>query len=244
MPAPTAAELLDLWERGRAAAAPERALLLLAAADPALEAPARLPLGQRDARLLRLRAAVFGERLECTARCPACAEPLEFDLRVADLLRPAGMDDASVAPDAPLSVEHDAWAVTARLPGTDDVAQAAGAADAVGALLERCILTAARDGEPVDPRALPAPVVEAVAARMAEADPQADTQLATTCPACAHAWSAGLDVPAFLWQELDAWAPRLLRDVHVLARAYGWRQADILALSAFRRQCFLDQVLA
>ena len=45
---------------------------------------------------------------------------------------------------------------------------------------------------------------------------------------------------SYLWHEVDAWALRLLRDVHRLARAYSWREADILALSPSRRQCYLD----
>ena len=32
---------------------------------------------------------------------------------------------------------------------------------------------------------------------------------------------------------------RFLRDVHTLASTYGWREADILALSPWRRQYYL-----
>ena len=35
-------------------------------------------------------------------------------------------------------------------------------------------------------------------------------------------------------------ALRLLGHVHALARAYGWREADILAMSPARRQVYLD----
>ncbi|HEX2516118.1 MAG TPA: phage baseplate protein, partial [Chloroflexota bacterium] len=37
-------------------------------------------------------------------------------------------------------------------------------------------------------------------------------------------------------------ARRLLREVHTLARAYGWREAEILALPGRRRQTYLDLV--
>ncbi len=94
----------------------------------------------------------------------------------------------------------------------------------------------------MDALALPAEVAEAVAQRMAEADPQADPQLAMHCPSCGHAWSAGLDIAAYLWAEVDAWARRTLREVHALASAYGWSEGEILALSAARRQAYLDLI--
>ena len=77
---------------------------------------------------------------------------------------------------------------------------------------------------------------------MALVDPQADVQLALSCPACGQQWRATFDVVSFLWDELDAWARRLLREVHTLASAYHWREADILAMSRWRRQYYLDLV--
>jgi len=46
----------------------------------------------------------------------------------------------------------------------------------------------------------------------------------------------------FFWAELAAEAKRLLREVDALARAYGWREADILALSSQRRHAYLELV--
>ena len=77
---------------------------------------------------------------------------------------------------------------------------------------------------------------------MADADPQAQIKLALVCPGCSYAWHALFDVAAFLWSEVHAWAKRILYEVHTLARAYGWREADILAMSARRRQIYLDLV--
>jgi hypothetical protein len=82
--------------------------------------------------------------------------------------------------------------------------------------------------------------VDAVIARMAEADPQADVQLDLSCPACRHRWLAVFDIVSFLWSEIDASARRTLQDVHRLATAYGWREPDILALTPWRRQVYLE----
>ncbi len=56
-------------------------------------------------------------------------------------------------------------------------------------------------------------------------------------------WLAGgvRDIASFLWKALHAWAKLMLGDVHELARAYGWTEADILALpSPTRRQIYLE----
>jgi hypothetical protein len=77
---------------------------------------------------------------------------------------------------------------------------------------------------------------------MAEADPLADIQIAISCPACAQGWRAAFDILTFLWSEIEAWAWRMLSDVHTLASAYGWCERDILALSPTRRQFYLEMV--
>src|SRR5262249_55645931 len=59
-------------------------------------------------------------------------------------------------------------------------------------------------------------------------------------PACGHGWQADLDVGAFVLAEVDAHAARLLGEVHGLAHAYGWSEADILALSTARRRRYLE----
>src|SRR5436305_910057 len=59
-------------------------------------------------------------------------------------------------------------------------------------------------------------------------------------PACAHGWESSFDVDRYLWEEVHAWAIRTLQDVHILASSYGWREAEILALSQVRRQFYLE----
>jgi hypothetical protein len=49
-------------------------------------------------------------------------------------------------------------------------------------------------------------------------------------------------VAAFVWEEIEACAARLLDDVHVLARAYGWSERAILALPEMRRAAYLERV--
>ncbi|HEX7112529.1 MAG TPA: hypothetical protein VF216_08795 [Mizugakiibacter sp.] len=242
MRTPTPAQLLEVWERGSDQSAAVRARLLFGASCDDLDgaAQAALPLGQRDARLLELRARLFGPEVTGTATCPRCVTAVEATFRCSDLQARAGTDAAGAG-------ERTLWTkgarVRYRLPAGADLEALAAHADVAAAredLLARCVLDAEWDGTPCAPRELPPPVVDALAQAMAEADPQADLRLAFACPECGHAWELTFDIASFLWQELDAWAQRLLRDIDALARAYHWREADILALSPRRRQAYLE----
>ena len=102
------------------------------------------------------------------------------------------------------------------------------------------MLHARLDGQPVATAALPEPVVRAVGQALGDADPQADVELALSCTACGHRWATRFDVVEFLWHELDRRLRGVLGEVHLLARAYGWTEADILALPDRRRRRYLE----
>lgn len=257
----SAAQLLDIWEQGRSQTPVQRALTLLAAADPGapLEVLERLSIGERDARLLTLREWTFGPQVVSVANCPRCGERLEMAFNLGDIRVPAGAPgepETNLAPapgelhgeGAALVLEHSGYRVSFRPPNSLDLAALTPSADAEQAssqLMARCLLAVEHAGKKLEVPAateLPAAVLSAVQERIAQADPQADVSLALTCPACSHRWESIFDVLTFFWAEIQAWAQRLLREVHVLASAYGWREADILALSPSRRQAYLEMI--
>jgi hypothetical protein len=236
----SASNLLRVWEDGQGEPGFRRAILLLAAACPeeTPEALSGLSIGDRDARLLTLRERMFGRKLDSITHCPACEERLEFTLDGSDLHVSApepktdrfqfGVEDYTVE-FRPINTED--LLETARHP--DDEQKRA-------AILGRCVLDARRDNETLTPEDLPARVFEALAAHLAQTDPQADIQLAFACPACDHHWHALFDIVSFFWSEIHAWADGLLSDIHTLAFAYGWREADILSMSPARRHRYLE----
>ncbi|MDX6695731.1 MAG: hypothetical protein QOF02_3334 [Blastocatellia bacterium] len=243
MRALSASELLEVRERGGSQTPVGRALLLLAAACPETspEELAQLSVGQRDARLLKLRELTFGPRLHSLATCAACREQLELSFTSADLLFPS--DEST----EPLVLRIAPFEVRFRLPDSLDLAaisvgenRDAGAARQL--LLERCLLSIERAGEQARIADLPPLVLEAIVERMAEADPQADVQIALTCPQCAARFQAPFDIESFFWNEISAWAERLLNEVHILASSYGWREADILNMSSWRRHFYLGLI--
>jgi hypothetical protein len=239
------ADLVSVWERTLGRSPVDQALVLLSLASPGddVEALAALSVGQRDARLLTLREELFGPRLSSVTVCPRCRQRLELAFEVADIRQVPTAEGPSAAG---LSLAMGGYRVQFRVPTSADLSSLEDVADPATArelLLERCIQSVTR---PHDDRAdqrsleLPVTVVDAVAARMSEADPQSDTRLALSCPDCHHQWEAVFDIASYLVREVHDWAIHVLREVHALARAYGWREADILAMTAARRQAYLE----
>jgi hypothetical protein len=238
----TAQELLQVWEQGLGQSPARRALVLLAVAFP--ETPrdqlAALSIGHRDGHLMTLREWTFGDRIESVAHCPCCGESLELNFSLDDIRVPSPQESF---PD--WWIEQDGYRVRYRVPNSADLEIAGACTDPSKAqeiILSRCLLeSAGPNSAPLD-APLPETVARAVITAMAERDPQAEVQLALTCPSCHHAWSAGFDIGAFFWSEITTWARRLLWEVHRLARVYGWSESEILALSPLRRQSYLEMV--
>jgi hypothetical protein len=232
---PTRVRLLEIWEQARALHPLDRALVMAGAAFPG--APharlAALSAGERDAALLALRRAAFGPRLPGYADCPACGERLEFSLDADQLqVQPHG------EPPAERTVRL-SGGLAFRLPTSGDLARVLDDGEpraAARRLMELCLLPEPGAAAPEWTDDL----LEEVEAEMARADPQADVELAFDCAACGHAWGVPFDVAAFLWEEIEARAGRLLVEVHALARAYGWAEREILALSDARRGAYLE----
>jgi len=227
--------LLTLWEHGLAQPATRRADALLHLAQGE-RAPT---LGQRNARLARLHAQWFGAALPLRSHCPACGASAEFSGdcdALADAERPL--------PEAPLRLQCGAHAVDFRLPVADDVAVIAACADDeddfARRLLLRCVLACTRDGHAVPPDALPPEALDALSQELEALDPSASVSFLLSCPACQRPWDARLDLAQLVWQKLQVAAERLLLDIDMLARHYGWTERDVLALSATRRAAYVQ----
>jgi hypothetical protein len=237
----TAAGLLHVWERGQAQPAFDRAVTLLAAGlpDQTPAAVAALSIGQRDAGLFALREESMGGQLQAFAECPVCKAELAFTLRTEDLKNNAAVHNLA----GPGEVSRDGISATFRLPSSLDFANLPAASDGRAIrewLARRCVIDAQRDGEPIDAGELPTELVDAISDAMARQDPQAEILINLSCPECDHRWSDLFDIGAFFWAEITVMAKRLLADVDALARRYGWREADILGMTPWRRHAYLQ----
>jgi len=240
MAAFSAEQVVRAWESAEAENGVEKALSLLSIAHPekSTEELANLSIGRRDARLLDIRDRIFGGTLQAFAECPECAGRLEYALSSAEL---RGRDGESAC--LPLRIESEGFSLLLRLVNSTDLAAASRcerAGEARRMLAERCVLEATRDGGEAFVSEIPDTIIGQIAETLSRADPLADLTVDLRCPTCGHRWEVMLDIAAFLWPEVKALAKRLLREVHVLAQAYGWHEADILSMSSVRRQFYLE----
>lgn len=240
----SAQELLRTWEVALRQHPVDRALTILALALPEVPRDELLALsiGQRDARLLTVRERTFGSQLAAFTECSACQERLEFKFDVTDIRVTAEVEGST---NQVQEVTLEGYDLYFRLPNSIDLAHIVRCRDVVAAsnlLVQRCILQASQDDRETAVTDLPETVIAALGEYMTECDPQAEVQLNFTCPMCGQSWSVMFDIVSFFWSEIYVQAKRLLREVHTLARAYGWREADILGMSTARRQFYLEMV--
>jgi hypothetical protein len=229
----SSSEILDLWDRGARLHPLDRGLLVLGTAFPAVsEECADWPLGRRNRALFELHSLCFGPRLQGWSACPRCGEKVEFDIDGGLLVAAAPEDNAT----ASVMIGGERF----RLPTSRDLAGvlSAGPDTAAARLLERCRIGDGSDGEWNEAALRDAGEI------LAGADPLAETQLALNCPSCDHQWSDVLDIGSFVWAEIESRARRLFLQVHTLASAYGWSEAETLSLSAARRENYIRMVQA
>lgn len=253
----SAADVLRAWEMGQRQHPLERPLTLLALGTGLpRNRLASLPIGQRDALLLFLREATLGPRMDCGAGCPECAQQVEMSFYAGDIrlydpvevqLEADGDPEAGeISEQSRLTGELGSYQLSFRLPNTADLAallDARDAQEALQTLISRCVIEVRREGALLDTKDLPVEVISWIGDRIAQADPQGDILLDLTCPNCDHRWQAVFDIGAYFWKEIATISKRLLYDVHALASAYGWRETDILNMSAIRREAYLEMVL-
>jgi hypothetical protein len=239
MRAPSAAELIRVWELGQSRKAWYRALLLLAPVFPetTLRALGEMTLGARNAYLLALRERLFGTTIQGMVRCPACGERIEFSIG-AETIMPEFPEHRGSAYETRLTCDVDGAEVAYRLLCSYDLEAVSRLGDvsyAADALASRAILGAPPETE------LPARTIGAVAEAIGAADPLADIRLGFACETCGREWTSPFDVASFLWSEIDVEVRRLFDDVHRLSAAYGWSEAAILTMSAQRRREYLTR---
>jgi len=241
----SAADIVRIWELGIAQSPMDRALTILSPAFPELtrEELSRLSLGQLNAHLFDVRERLLGPEMSCYAECPHCTQGLEFMIAVSDI-RGAG----SVEPkqqEQELSIEG--YELRFRLLNSLDlktVAEAPDKKEMRRMLAARCVLEAHREGTEISGDQLPEIVITSLAARLSECDSNAEVLLDLECPSCKNRWQTALDIAGFFWNELSAQVRRLLGEVHTIASAYGWHEAEILAMSARRRHYYLELISA
>jgi hypothetical protein len=212
--------LLDGWRIG-GPPHPRLDRLLRALAPGDGDALGRDTLGMRNQRLLRLHARFGGGTLEAVATCPSCGTVDAFALPGAALL---------ALPPPPADAAAQLGALRFRVPRMDDLL-----GDDPRPLVERCCAGAA---------ALAPDAIAQAGDALDALDPVANPVFDLVCSACGTAYRAAVDIAAFVAEALDRCAARLLREIDMIAAAYGWSEAAIVALPAERRRRYVTMIAA
>lgn len=234
---------LDLRLSGDPAEATTRVLAACwaGAGAGAVEGVWRLTLSGRIGGLASVLLASQAERdLAVALRCPvdACGESFAAPVPLATL---AALGEEAEAEPVVTAALGNGLGVRLRRPTGEDLRRwrSAGWSDAGEAEREvaRSLVVQASTGE-VDGDAVAAGLSD----RMAEVDPLPAFRLVTTCPACGGEVERELDLEAVLLERLTTRQQATLREVHRLASRYGWSEAEVLAVPAWRRAQYLTLI--
>jgi hypothetical protein len=229
--------LLAIWENPEASDADVGTRLLRAGSSANQdEDPDDWPLSKRQAALLEMRCATFGPTMQAAIDCPECSKRLEFELDGRALL---DMHNGAGSAAGSSRSELEIRGLKFRLPTPRDLAAVRPLEDEHTAVLElvgRCCL------ESPAPETWSRELLDEIDERFEAADPLGNLELTLECPDCRHAWQQAFDVARYFADEIDARARVILVQVHCLARAYGWSEKDVFALSAARRRVYLEMI--
>ena len=180
---------------------------------------ASLSIGAHDRLLAAVFDTLYGDRIEARTQCRACAQPLEISLSLVELVdAPPDVEVVLTGPDREgIFTLPDGRRI--RPPTVADLDRAVQSGDPD--LLRRCCVVAG------DPDV----AVEILEAALETAAPTLARDVAAACPHCGVAHTVRFDLAAFLVASLARERPFLLRELHLLARAYGWSKTEILSLS-------------
>jgi hypothetical protein len=242
--------LLTAWEQTRELPEQQAVLAVLTLGWPGrnIDEFANLPLGERNALLLELRAATLGRRMDGFVNCPECGAHLEIVLNAGELA--TGI--RALHPPSPSEIAG----YTMRAANTLDLLATSAAEDqeqARAILLARTMNVPKAVLDQLDEldagvgsrqwlQSQPAPVVDLSLDRFQQMNESAEIRVQFHCAVCRNHASVDVDIARFFLGEIASAARRLMADIHALARAYGWSERSIAGMSASRRAAYLEML--
>ena len=187
----------------------------------------QLTVAERDRLLAAVYKESFGDHIAATAVCRHCEKPFDLDFSLSQLLeqtqptplkREIRLDDGT----------------RLRVPtGADEQALLSQPSTlSAEALLNRCIEGETGDHRPID-------VAQALE-RLEQAAPVLDLEVDAPCPECGGDNPVYFNIQEMLLGALLRERSRRLGEIHLLARAYGWRLGEILELTRVDRRALVD----
>jgi hypothetical protein len=168
-------------------------------------------------------------------RCPQgdCRTDIEIDLDLGAFVAEPGRDR--------VACRLDGRELIVRLPRGRDQRHWRGAGGDAESLALR--LVESIDGKAPEPEwRMPPDWIEKLGAALAEHDPLTVLELELACPGCGRTSAVPFDLEGWILRQFGDAQARLIDEVHSLAAAYHWSEADICALPPWRRSAYLARL--
>jgi hypothetical protein len=206
---------------------------------------ARLTVSDLDALILRLRQALYGNRIvaDVVCRAPQCGSRIDISFVIEAYLthhQPRAAPLRGRGWTVEPCCEEPGWFCLAlsgqspsarfRLPSAADQVSVFGLADAEEALVRLCIR----------PPELPTRLGERVETAMAAMAPQLDSDLGGSCPDCGTTVLARFEARRYCLEEMRDRARFVYDDIDALAQRYHWSEQAILSMPNARRASYAE----
>ncbi len=183
-----------------------------------------LPVCDMDVVIAHLYRDLFGDVAEARCTCAVCGKPFEFELPVAPMCNAAPVTHQGVERTGEMKFRL-AGGTVLRLPVVRDLFVAPQHRN--DDLHSRLVIGPGEDA------------AEAVDAALARLTPAALDAVDTRCASCGAAQTVEFDLASFLMKCLARERDFVMREVHIIARAYGWSLSEILSLTRPLRHGFV-----
>jgi hypothetical protein len=183
-----------------------------------------LSISEHDRLLTAIYVRLYSEKAVCHASCATCSEPFEFAVPLDRVLEEQEALAAQWgAPDS------DGWWTAGERIRFRAPTAAEAAATEPAALRALCLSGADPGGFDLE-------------AALEAAAPSLSIDLDIDCPHCTARQHARFDIARHLARSLQRELPFLVREAHLIASAYGWTHAEIMALSRNDRRAYASLI--
>ena len=223
----------------------DRLLLAMPGTSVGPGSTAALSLSDRDRLLAAVYRAHFGDRVEGSGSCQSCQGAFELsfslDALMAAIFEEAetrrgakqGQRPAITGPDARgVYQSHDGMRFRPPTSLDLDALRGLPRREAREALAKACLIEAPAEAD-----------LASLAGALSAVAPLIDRELDAACSECGAHNTVHFDIQSHLLRSLRLERRFLSREVHCLARAYGWSLGDILSLPRRERATYVRLVL-
>jgi hypothetical protein len=197
----------------------------------------QMSIGDRDRLVAELYRCCFGDRVSSVAHCESCGGSFEMDFSLSALV--ARADERQLVPSAGTGPDDGGFYLAPggarfRLISADDERALLGVPpeQASQVLVARCL-----------PDCPPGATDEAAQSLIEALDPVLALEIPTRCAECGASQSVDFDLCRFFLASLFRERPLLIREIHWIAKVYGWSHCEILDLPRTVRRTYASLIV-